>query len=241
MFMKFFLPLFLLLLFYIRSVAQYTDSTNYHVLLTSTGSINRTNDDRAYLLNNALNFGLKKKSFVLNSSSAWLYGKQNNNLTNNDFSTTLNFNLYKTFPHFYYWGLVNYNTSYSLKLKNQLLAGGGIAYSILDKENAYINISNGVLFDQSSLIVGDSYHTYRNSLRLQYHFMIKELITIDGNHFIQNSFNRKGDYIIRSSATLGLKLRKWISLTTALNYNKLNITSSENLNFTYGLTLDKYF
>jgi hypothetical protein len=241
MFMKFFLPLFLLLLFYIRSVAQYTDSTNYHVLLTSTGSINRTNDDRAYLLNNALNFGLKKKSFILNSSSAWLYGKQNNNLTNNDFSTTLNFNLYKTFPHFYYWGLVNYNTSYSLKLKNQLLAGGGIAYSILDKENAYINISNGVLFDQSSLIVGDSYHTYRNSLRLQYHFMIKELITIDGNHFIQNSFNRKGDYIIRSSATLGLKLRKWISLTTALNYNKLNITSSENLNFTYGLTLDKYF
>jgi hypothetical protein len=239
--MKFFVPLFFLLLFYLRSVAQYTDSTNYHVLLTSTGSINRTNDDRAYLLNNALNFGLKKKNFVLNSSSAWLYGKQNNNLTNNDFSTTLNFNLYKTFPHFYYWGLVNYNTSYSLKLKNQLLAGAGIAYSILDKENAYINISNGVLFDQSSLIVGDSYHTYRNSLRLQYHFIIKELITIDGNHFLQNSFNRKGDYIIRSSATLGLKLRKWISLTTALNYNKLNITSSENLNLTYGLTLDKYF
>ncbi|MDQ0639013.1 hypothetical protein QF042_002578 [Pedobacter sp. W3I1] len=239
--MKFFAPFFFLLLFYTRSLAQYTDSTHYHVLLTSTGSINRTNDDRAYLLNNALNFGLKKKSFVLNSSSAWLYGKQNNNLTNNDFSTTLNFNLYKTLPHFYYWGLINYNTSYSLKLKNQLLAGGGIAYSILDKENAYINISNGVLFDQSSLIVGDSYHTYRNSLRLQYHFMIKELITIDGNHFLQNSFNRKGDYIIRSSATLGLKLRKWISLTTTFNYNKLNITNSENLNLTYGLTLDKYF
>jgi len=239
--MKLFVPLLLLCSCYARSFAQYSDSTNYHILLTSTGSINRTNEDRAYLLNNAFNFGLKKKSFVLNSTSAWLYGKQNNNLTNNDFSTTLNFNLYKTFPHFYYWGLVNYNTSYSLKLKNQLLAGGGIAYSILDKENAYINISNGLLFDQSSLIVGDSYHTFRNSLRLQYHFIIKNLITIDGNHFLQNSFSRKGDYIIRSSATLGLKLRKWISLTTALNYNKLNITSSENLNLTYGLTLDKYF
>jgi len=225
----------------IKAFAQYSDSTNYHLLLSSTGSINRTNEDRAYLLNNALNFGLKKKSFVLNSTSAWLYGKQNSNLTNNDFSTTLNFNLYKTFPHFYYWGLVNYNTSYSLKLKNQLLAGGGIADSILDKPNAYLNLSDGVLFDQSSLIVGDSYHTYRNSLRLQYHFEIKELITVDGNHFLQNSFERKGDHIIRSTTTLGLKLRKWISLTTALNYNKLNITRSENLNLTYGLTLDKYF
>ncbi|MFD2581681.1 DUF481 domain-containing protein [Pedobacter vanadiisoli] len=239
--MKFIALPFCLLLCYFKLCAQYTDSTSYHVVLTSTGSINRTNEDRAYLLNNALNFGMKKKSFVLNSNTAWLYGKQNSDLTNNDFSTTLNFNLYKTFPHFYYWGLVNYNTSYSLKLKNQLLAGGGIAYSILDKPNAYINLSDGVLFDQSSLIVGDSYHTYRNSLRLQYHFAIRELITIDGNYFLQNAFDRKGDYIIRSTTTLGLKLRKWISLTTALNYNKLNITHSENLNLTYGLTLDKYF
>ncbi|KLT63782.1 DUF481 domain-containing protein [Pedobacter sp. BMA] len=228
-------------LFVNNAFAQYTDSTNYHLLLNSTGSVNRTNDDQAYLLNNALSFGVKKKSVVLNSLSAWLYGKQNNNLSNNDFSTTLNFNLYKTFPHFYYWGLANYNTSYSLKLKNQLLAGLGIAYSIVDKEYAYVNLSNGILFDQSSLIAGDNYHTYRNSLRLQYHFSIKELITIDGNHFLQNSFSRKGDHIIRSNTTLGFKLKKWISLTTALTYNKLNITNSENLNLTYGLSLDKYF
>ncbi|SFA39236.1 hypothetical protein SAMN04488511_101399 [Pedobacter suwonensis] len=100
--MKFIALPFCFFLCYLKSYAQYTDSVNYHVLLTSTGSINRTNEDRAYLLNNALNFGLKKKNFVLNSTSAWLYGKQNSNLTNNDFSTTLNFNLYKTFPHFYY-------------------------------------------------------------------------------------------------------------------------------------------
>ena len=75
---------------------------------------------------------------MLNSSTIWLYGKQNKALSNNDFSTTMNFNLYKTFPHFYYWGFVNYNTSYSLKIKNQLLAGGRIAYNFLDKTNTYI-------------------------------------------------------------------------------------------------------
>lgn len=239
--MKITLLLIFTLLIQQLCVAQYTDSTQNHIVLLSTGSINRTNTDKAYLLNNALSYGLKRKSIVLNSSTAWLYGKQNGSLSNNDFSTALNFNLYKTFPHFYYWGLLNYNTSYSLKLKNQFLGGLGIAYSLLDKENAYINISDGVLFDQSSLVAGENYNTYRNSIRLQYHFAIKEILTIDGSHYVQSSFTRPGDHIIRSVTTVGLKIRKWISLTTALNYNKLNITNSENLNFTYGLTLDKYF
>jgi len=233
--------LFSFLLLCLKAGAQYSDSTNYHIQVSSTGSINRTNDQRAYLLNNGLNFGIKQTDFVLNTTTIWLYGKQNNSLSNNDFSSTLNFNLFKGFPHFYYWGLINYNTSYSLKLKNQLLAGGGIAYSLLDRDQAYINISNGLLFDQSSLVVGESYHTLRNSLRLQYHFDIKQIITIDGSHFLQNSFSKRGDYIVRSSTTVGLKLKKWISLTTALNYNRLNITGRENLNLTYGLSIDQYF
>lgn len=239
--MKIIVLLFFCILFFLDSKAQFTDSTNYHILLSSSGSINRTNTDRAYLLNNVLNFGLKKNDIVLNSNTSWLYGKQNKTLSNNDFSSTLNFNLYKTFPHFYYWGLLNYNTSYSLKLRNQLLVGGGIAYSFLDRPNAYVNISDGVLFDQSSLVSAASYNTFRNSLRLQFHFALKDILTLDGNNFLQNSFTRKGDYIIRSNTTLGLKIRKWISLTTAFNYNSLNITSSENLNLTYGIALDKYF
>jgi len=178
---------------------------------------------------------------VLNTSNTWLYGKQNKDLSNNDFSSTLNFNLYKTLPHFYYWGLLNYNTSYSLKINHQLLAGLGIAYNIVDKENFYVNISNGILYDKSNLLTNEIYHTYRNSFRIQYHFSFKELIVFDGNNFLQSSFDRKEDYIIRSVNRLGIKLRKWITLNTSLNYNKMNITNRENLNLTYGLTLDKYF
>jgi hypothetical protein len=221
--------------------AQYTDSTAYHVLLSSTGSINKTNDNRAYLLNNSLNFGLKKKSIVLNASNTWLYGKQNQELSNNDFSSTVNFNLYKTFKHFYYWGLLNYNTSYSLKINHQLLAGLGVAYNLVDKENAYINISNGILYDKSNLLADQIDDTYRNSFRFQFHFALKETVTLDGSNFLQSAFDNRHDYIFRSSTTLGIKIRKWISFTTALNYNKMNITNSENLNFTYGLAIDKYF
>ena len=94
--------------------AQFNDSTFYHLGVSATGSLNKTNTGDAYLLNNGLNFGVKKKDAVLNLNTAWLYGKQNSQLSNNDFSSTLNFNLYKTFPHFYYWGLLNYVSSLSL-------------------------------------------------------------------------------------------------------------------------------
>lgn len=232
----------LFLLFTLASAhAQFNDTTNYRLVLSSAGSVNSTETGTAYLLNNGLNVGLKKKSVVLNANNSWLYGKQNGNLTNNDFSSSLNFNLYKTIPHFYYWGLVNYNTSVSLKLNHQVLAGAGIAYSIFDQDDAYLNISNGILYDKSNLISSQTYHTYRNSLRLQYHFLIGKIFTFDGSNFLQNSFTREGDYIIRTTNTLGIKLKQWISLTTSLSYNKLNVTQSENLNFTYGLTFDKYF
>ena len=235
------LSILLLLLASSWARAQFTDSTSYHLVMSSSGSINSTETGTAYLLNNSLNFGLKKKSIVFNNSNSWLYGKQNRNLTNNDFSSSLNFNVYKTFPHFYYWGLVNYNTSVSLKLNHQVLAGLGIAYSILDRENAYLNISNGILYDKSNLIASQTYHTYRNSFRLQYRFLLGKIFTLDGSNFIQSSFSRQNDYIIRTTNTLGIKLKQWISFTTSLSYNKLNITNSENLNFTYGLTFDKYF
>ncbi|RYD84353.1 MAG: DUF481 domain-containing protein, partial [Sphingobacteriales bacterium] len=166
----------------------------------STGSINKTRDGTAYLLNNGLKFNVKKKDISLNFTNSWVYGRQRSNLTNNDFSTVLDFNLYKTFPHFYYWGLANYNTSYSLKINNQLLTGLGIAYNFFDTKEAYLNISNGILYDNSDLMltgdVRDVYHTFRNSFRLAFRFAVKESVVLESSTFLQNSFEQGSDYII---------------------------------------------
>lgn len=228
-----------------NAYAQFNDTTHYHTAFLSSGSINKTNDGTAYLLNNALRFNVKKKAISLNFNNNWIYGKQNGNMSNNDFSSALDFNLYKTFPHFFYWGLVNYNTSYSLKINNQLLAGAGVAYSLFDSENSYLNISDGILFDTSDLMlannVRDKYETYRNSLRLSFRFNINNRVVIDGSNFLQNSMQKQSDYIIRSTTNLSFKLQKWLSLTTSLNYNRVNRTNSENLLFTYGLTAEKWF
>jgi len=232
----------LLLFFGCRSAfAQVIDTTRYHISAAATGAINKAQGNNNYLLNNALNFGIKDKSVTLTAANSWVYGKQNGLLTNNDFSSTLFVNLYKTFKHFYYWGLVNYNTSYSLKINNQILAGAGVAYSIIDRKNAYFNLSDGVVYDQSDLLAIQNYHTYRNSFRVSYHFAVKSALTVDGSDFLQSSFSKSNDYIIRTTTTLGFKIEKWLALTTSLTYNKMNITRSDNLIFTYGLTIDKTF
>ena len=243
MYKLFFLVPFLFL--YQTSFAQFTDSTNYVVNYSSTGSLNNTNDGKSYLLNNGLKFGVRKKSVSLNFNNKWIYGKQNRQLTNNDFSSSLDFNLYKTLPHFFYWGLVNYNTSKSLKVNNQLLAGAGIAYSIYDREDAYLNISDGILFDSSDLTldneIRDVYHTYRNSLRLSFRFVISKIIIVNSSSYFQSSLSNGSDYIMKSDSSLSFKVNKWLSLTTAFNFNRVARTDRQNSLLSYGLNFERYF
>lgn len=217
----------------------------FHAVLSSTGSYNKAINVTTYLFTNDLDLGLKKKSISLSFDNTWVYGRSGGNLTNNDYSSTLQFNLYKSLPHFFYWGLANYNTSHSLKINNQVLAGAGAAYSILDHKKLFLNLSDGLIFDHSNLVLPDSshlnYQTVRNSFRVMFKFVIKDIFSIDGSDFLQNSFIRSSDYIIKSTTNVSLKLNKWINLTASLQYNNEKRTQSSNLTFTYGLKFDRFF
>jgi hypothetical protein len=217
----------------------------FHTVLSSTGSYNKAINVVTYLFTNNLDFGLKKKIISLSFDNNWIYGRSGGNLTNNDYSSTLQFNLYKSLPHFFYWGLASYNTSYSLKINGQALAGAGAAYSIFDRKKVFLNISDGLVFDHSDLVLPDSsrlhYQTVRNSFRIMFKFVIKDIFSIDGSDFLQNSFVRSSDYIIKSTTNVSLKLNKWINLTSSLQYNNEKRTQSSNLTFTYGLKFDRFF
>lgn len=225
--------------------AQFNDSTHYHVKYSTTGIINRTNDARSFVLNNVLGFQVNKDKLTINSSNAWVYGRQGSRLTNNDFSTALNVDYLKNRQRLYYWGLVTFTTSYSLKINHQLQGGAGIGYNFLNKEQAELVVSDGLLYETSDLTLPqgdhDRYQTVRNSLRIKYRWAINNLVVLDGVHFWQPSLERFDDYIIRSNSALSIKLRKWLSLTTALIYNKLSRTNRENLLVNFGLSAEKYF
>jgi len=228
----------------LRLSAQHTDST-YYINYTSTGTFNKTNSNSSYLYNNMFKFSTKKKDITLNSINKWLYGEQNKELTNNDFSTSLDVDLRKTFPHFYYWGLLNYNSIYSLKINNQFQSGLGVAYNIIDKNSITLNLSDGILYDYSDLVLPnnlrDVYGTPRNSFRLLFKWTIKDRLSFNGNGFLQNSLQYKSDYIIKSDISAALKLKKWLSLTATFSYNKMSRTQTYNLLMTYGFIIENYF
>lgn len=227
------------------SHAQFSDSTHYMVGVTSTGVINKTNTGSSTVFSNGLRFGVRRKSITLNSTNSWVYGWQQHDLLNNDFSSTLDFNLYKEPPHFYYWGLANFDKSYSLKIKNRLQTGLGVAYNIVNTEKAYLNISDGLLYEAGNLTLtdttNDKYTTYRNSLRVRYRFVISNIVMLDATHFWQPSLENWDDYVLKTNMALSVKLRKWLSLTTAANYNRVTRTQRENLLVTFGIVAEKYF
>jgi hypothetical protein len=228
------------------ALGQFNDSTSYYTSYVAAGVINKTNDRSSYVLNNASKFSISKKNISLNAVAAWIYGKQQTLLTNNDISTALDFNLYETFPHFYYWGLGTFDKSYSLKINNRFQSGAGIGYSFFHTKTLVLNISDGIIYEKGDRTVGDEfgrtkYETFRNSFRVKFHAVIAKVIVLDGSDFWQPSLSDKDDYIIKSNTSVSIKLQKWLSFTTSLTYNKLNLTHRENLLLNFGFAAEKYF
>jgi hypothetical protein len=237
--------LLILLLTSTNLYAQFNDSTFYLVRYAATGILNRTNDASAYAITNALRFSVSKKSITLNSSTNWIYGEQQDRLTNNDFSTALDLNIFSKIQNLYYWGLGTYESSYSLRVNNRTQLGAGLAYNVVDRPELFINISDGILYEFADLKLSDStndvYSTFRNSFRFRLRYVIKDRVTFESTSFLQNAIRKNDDYIINSTTSLSVKLVKWISFTTALKFNKVQRTNRENFLLTFGLTAEKYF
>ncbi len=238
--------IFLLIISQNVALAQFNDSTFYHFNVASTGIINKTNIGASYLLNNSIKFSYSKKSIVVNTQNAWMYGKQQNIVSNNDFSSSADFNLYKTIKHFYYWGMANYDNSFSLKIRHRFQGGIGIGYNILNKKTATLLISNGILLERGSLFDKldkdwRDYSVVRNSFKLKFRFTIKDKIIFDGSNYVQHSLEDLQDYIIRSNTNINVKILRWLTFTTTFNYNKISVTQRENILWSFGLGVDTYF
>ena len=224
--------------------AQYSDSTTHYASLASTGSLNSTNSSRAYLFSNVMKLGVKKKKYSFNGFGSYIYGKQDSMKTNNDVIATVDVNWFPTKSKLYYWALLNYTSSYSLKINAQGQGGIGAAYNFIDDKNGFLGISDGILYEQGDLFVDtlhDVYNTFRNSLRLSFRYIYKDVITLSGINYVQTSLSSGKDYILKSNLALGFRIRKWLSFTTALNYTNFHRTNRENLLFTYGIVAEKYF
>jgi hypothetical protein len=227
--------------------SQFSDTISHYLNFSGTGNLNRTTPGgTTYLLNNAVRFQIDKKKVSLNSMASHIYGKNPNSKTNDDLLAIMNLDVLKGIQKFYYWGLASFEKSYSLKVDSRFQAGAGVGYSFVNNNKANLEMSDGFLYETSNLATTDkigrtSYQTVRNSLRLKYRFVIKEIFTIDGVNFYQPSLIEGRDYILKLHTSFSVKLYKWLNFTSAFNYNRQNFTNTENLLITYGLMLEKYF
>jgi hypothetical protein len=225
--------------------SQFSDTVNYYIHFSGTGNLNRTNTGTTYLLNNAVRFQIDKKKISLNSMASHVYGRNPTLKTNDDFLAILNLDVLKGVQKFYYWGLAGYEKSFSLKVDNRFQTGAGVGYTFVNNKKANLELSDGILFETTDLGIPDrtgrtSYQTVRNSLRLKYRFVIKEIFSFDGINFYQPSLSDGRDYILKLHTSFSIKLYKWLNLTTSFNYNRQNNTSTENLLLSYGLSFEKY-
>lgn len=230
----------------IKGWTQFNDTTNYFVSLNATGIINKTNDRNSWILNNNLKFSLYRKQISLNSSTGFVYGEQQQMLSNRDFNSAFDFNYYIKNKPTYFWGLASYEKNFSLKIDNRFQSGLGLGYNFIEKQNAFVSLSNGILYERSDLrqtveTRNIDYETFRNSLRLKFRFIIAQRVTFDGTDFLQHALGDRKDYIIRSQTNLSVKLIRWLSFTTGVTYNKMSLTGRENLLVNFGLSLERYF
>jgi hypothetical protein len=238
----------IVLLFVFCSAKGFTQAKDsiFYINFAGTGSINKTNNSTAYIFNNSLKFNINKKYLSINTMNNYIFGENESLKTNNDLISVIDVDLFKNQRRLYYWALASYEKSYSLNINDRFQVGGGLGLSILNSKNAKLVVSDGPLYENSRFSVADShgrlnYETVRNSFRIKFHFVVKDLFVIDGVDFLQNSLSDKEDYNIRSNTTLSFRIRKWLSFTTAVTYNKLYLTGSENFLLNYGLMMERYF
>lgn len=238
--------LFLFFLLIHTVSAQYADTMTYHVKAQLAGVFNKTNTTKSFLANNGLQYNMSKERTSINWNGSWIYGKQNGGITNNDFSSIFDYNFFHKKKHAYVWGFAAYDKSYSLKIIDRIQAGAGLGYKLVDTKVLLLDLSDGIIYensdlDQSADLTARDIETFRNSLRLKYTFNYSTVLVLHGSNYWQQSVETRDDYIIKCYNTLNIKVRKWLSISVVMNYNKINITQRENFLLTYGLTFDKTF
>ncbi|MGC3943602.1 MAG: DUF481 domain-containing protein [Chryseolinea sp.] len=227
------------------ALGQFNDSINHYIYIGSTGTFSKTNDLASYVLANNFKFTISKKKLSFNTANSWVYGEQSDVKSNNDFSSLIEFDFLKKQKRLYYWGNGTFDKSYSLKIDYRYQAGAGLGLNISQTPNLVLNVTEGLIYETGSLMDKDlgerKYDVWRNSARFKYRWVIQDIVILDGFVLYQPSISTRHDTIFKTATTLSVKVRKWLSLSSALTYNEITLTDRRNLIVTYGVVMERFF
>jgi len=227
------------------ALGQFNDSINHYIYVGSTGTFSKTNDLASYVLSNNFKFAISKKKLSFNTANTWVYGKQSGVKSNNDFSSLIEFDFLKKQKRVYYWGNGTFDKSFSLKIDYRYQAGAGLGVNFAQSPKLVLNVTEGLIYETGNMIdreLGERhYDVWRNSARFKYRWVIQDFVILDGFVLYQPSISTRHDTIFKTSTTLSVKVRKWLSLSSALTYNEITLTDRRNLIVTYGVVMERFF
>ncbi|GAB3705252.1 hypothetical protein GCM10027592_37500 [Spirosoma flavus] len=224
--------------------ADMADSTQieYRYKFTADGTFTSGNVNRGLLqLTGAFDYQLNHY-FKLSTSPSFVYGKQSGLLAEREWFGDLR----TTFRHekrLYYLAFGSYERSNLRQIARRLTAAAGIGYKLVNKQRAYISLTNVILHENTDFFELNDIYIFRNSVRLfgEYKFD-KDRWTVTHTAFYQPAL---GTYNVRWNASLSVqvKLTEIISLrsTVANAYESLVVPGRQNddFRFTVGLVYEK--
>lgn len=131
--------------------SQFNDSVHHHFSFAATAIYNKTKEVSSFVLNNDVGYEINQKRIAFNIAASWIYGKQQKKLSNNDVSVFANVDYLKEVQSLYYWALVNFDESYSLKINYRFQSGVGVGYTFVNTPDLNLELSDGFFMRRAIL------------------------------------------------------------------------------------------
>ena len=222
-----------------------SDPTGFHYKITADGTITAGNVNRALIQVGSSFDWAVSHLFRFASNPSFAYGRQNQLLNEReilaDFRTT-----YLHEQRFYYLGFGAVEISNLRKIRQRFTGGAGVGYKLLSRKNAYLSVTNVLLYEYTDFITNTAevqdVNVLRNSTRVFGEYQWNNgRYSVTHTVFMQPALNQPN---LRWNANVAFQIRltSLIGVRTAIqnSYESVVALGRKNNDFrwTTGLVLE---
>lgn len=146
-----------------------SDPTGFHYKITADGTVTAGNVNRALIQVGSSFDWAVSKLFRFASSPSFAYGRQNQQLNEREFLADFRAS-YLHERRFYYLAFGATEISNLRKIRNRLTGGAGVGYKLLSRKNAYLSVTNVLLYEYTDFLTNTAevqdVNVLRNSTRV---------------------------------------------------------------------------
>jgi hypothetical protein len=222
-----------------------SDPTGFHYKITADGTVTAGNVNRALIQVGSSFDWAVSRLFRFASNPSFAYGRQNKLLNEReilaDFRTT-----FLQERRFYYLGFGAVEISNLRKIRQRFTGGAGVGYKLLSSKNAYLSVTNVLLYEYTDFITNSAevndVNVLRNSTRIFGEYQWNNgRYSVTHTVFMQPALN-KPNLRWNANVSFQIRLTSLIGVRTAVqnSYESVVAAGRKNNDFrwTTGLVLE---